>query len=134
MSIDSLLVDFNGNPGLSPSALSKFAQVAGFEIPEDYGAFLCRFDGGEGFIGGGSYLILWRLAELLQFNKEYEVDEYCPGLLLFGSNGCGDAFGFDLRAFPFPIVRVPFVGMAEDEIQVVSSSFAEFLRLLSLEG
>jgi hypothetical protein len=133
VSIDLLLIDFNGNPGVKPDALQEFERVSGILLPEDYRAILRRCDGGEGFIGDGSYLILWRISELLTFNKEYEVHDYCPGLLLFGSNGSGDAFGFDLRLDPFQIVRVPFVGMAEDEIVHLTSSFMGFLEILSRE-
>ncbi len=74
--------------------------------------------------------MLWRAEELVEMNKSYHVNEYAPGLLLFGSDGGGEAFGFDTRTDAKPIVSVPFVGMALNEARPVASNFNEFLEAL----
>ena len=63
-------------------------------------------------------------------NKAYEVAEYAPGLLLFGSDGGGEAFAFDTRSATKPIVSVPFVGMELTVTRRLASNFTEFLEEL----
>lgn len=89
-------------------------------------------DGGEGFIRPNSYAMLWKIKELLQFNREYAVLEYAPGLLLFGSNGGGKAFAFDLRAEGrSPVVSVPFIGMDLRDALPLAETFDGFLEHLA---
>ena len=66
-----------------------------------------------------------------QKDSNYEVAEYCPRLLLIGSDGCGEAFGLDYRKDEVPFVQVPFVGMDPEAIQHVGKSFSFFLNALS---
>ena len=82
----------------------------GVALPSDYLDFLRQHDGGEGFIGD-NYIVLWKAEELADFNREYEVEKYAPGILLFGSDGGGEAYGFDIQSASVPIVRIPFIGM-----------------------
>jgi len=87
-------------------------------------------NGGEGFIGEEEYLMLWSVEELPSLNEAYEVQQYAPGLLLFGSSGGGEAYGFDTRKQCFEIVRVPFIGMTWDLAQPIATSFDLFMRTL----
>ena len=72
-------------------------------------------------------VILWRVEELLEFNKAYEVADFAPGLMLFGSDGGAEAFAFDMRSASKPIVDVPFVGMQLGLARPVAANFREFL-------
>lgn len=49
----------------------------GITLPEDYVAFLRKYNGGEGFVGD-NYVIFWKADELADFNREYEVEKYAP--------------------------------------------------------
>lgn len=102
------------------------------EIPHNYYLFLLTNDGGEGFVGD-HYFILWRAADLMRYNEAYEVTKYAPGLFLFGSNGGGEAYAFDLRDPAVPIVTVPFVGLSLEYAEVFAENFeqllAEFQRI-----
>jgi hypothetical protein len=126
-----LLKKFNGNPPASREAVSEFAIATGLKVPTDYRDFLMKNNGGEGFIGDDSYLMLWRVEDLQQFNKEYEVEEYLDNVLLIGSSGGGDAYGFDIGKKPWPIIRVPFVGMEPRLVESVAPTFSEFLEVLN---
>jgi len=95
-----------------------------------YRRFMSEQDGGEGFVGG-RYLILWRTSELVTFNREYEAWKYAPGLLLFGSNGGGEAFAFDTRDNSMKVVMVPFIGMSLNDAKTVADSFDNFLSNLA---
>jgi hypothetical protein len=129
MDKDRLFAKFNANPPASAAALREFECKAGLRLPEEYVQFLRQADGGEGFIGN-AYLILWRVAELVELNRAYQVAEYAPGLLLFGSDGGGEAFAFDMRTEAKAIVAVPFVGMELELVRPFGSNFGAFLEEL----
>ena len=98
-------------------------------------AFLQSSDGGEGFVSEDEYLMLWRCSELAFLNAAYQVRDYVPGLLLIGSDGSGDAFGFDTRDSHWPVVRVPFVGWSCDVAEAVGRDFVDFIaRLCQADG
>lgn len=124
-----LLAKFNANPPVEASSIRQFEGETGLRLPEDYAQFLQQADGGEGFVGD-AYVIFWRLGELLEMNSAYQVDKYAPGLFLFGSDGGGEAFAFDMRDETKPIVSVPFIGMELKVAQPFGSNFKAFLEEL----
>lgn len=128
---EHLFLNFRGNPPADPTAIERFEADSGFRLPRDYVDFLRRSDGGEGFIGPNAYVIFWRLGELEEMNKAYQVSEYAPGLFVFGSDGGGEAFAFDNRTAEKQVVSVPFVGMELELAQKMGSTFSEFLRELA---
>jgi hypothetical protein len=129
--LDNLLKRFQKNGPASPDAVDAFEQESSVQLPIAYREFLFSANGGEGFIGSDSYAMLWKVEELLRFNREYQVDEYAPGLLLFGSSGGGEAFAFDMRREDVqPVVSVPFVGMDLSETLVLADTFDGFLEHL----
>lgn len=119
----------NCRPPATSGAIAAFERMTGKELPGDYVDFLKIADGGEGFVGK-SYVILWGVGDLVSLNQGYEVENYAPGLLIFGSDGGGEAFGFDTRTPEWPIVQVPFVGMAWELARPISASFTRFLEHL----
>lgn len=82
------------NDGASKYEISVLIRELQLELPADYLAFLEKHDGGEGFVNG-QCLIIWRTEDIIRFNREYEVIDYDPDLLLIGSNGGGEAYAFD---------------------------------------
>jgi hypothetical protein len=124
---ERLLAKFNGNPPASAASIRQLESEAGFQLPKDYAQFLQQADGGEGFVGN-AYVILWPVSELLAINRAYQVADYAPGLFLFGSDGGGEAFAFDIRASTMPIVSVPFVGMELKVARLVAADFPAFLE------
>ena len=100
------------------------------KLPSEYIEFLSASDGGECFVGD-AYVNLWGVEELATMNAAYEVRKYVPGLLIFGSDGGGEAFGFDTRNSNWPIVRIPFVGMDWSLARPVGDSFKAFLEALN---
>lgn len=120
-------LDPPADPGVV-EALSSSLKVA---IPLDYLDFLRQHNGGEGFIGD-NYIIFWKAEELADLNREYEVDKYAPGLVLFGSDGGGDGYGFDTRSAAMPIVCVPFIGMELRYATPVAKNFPDFFAQLAV--
>jgi hypothetical protein len=128
--LDDLLAEFNGNEGASLEAIKAAGDVLKVVFPNDYTAFLSATNGGEGMIGE-TYIMLWSTEELSELNTSYQVAEYAPGLVLIGSDGGGDAFAFDTRFTPWPVVRVPFVGMELACVEKIAPSFNAFLQGLA---
>jgi hypothetical protein len=122
--------DFQSNPPGTDDHLTEVETHFGCTLPLDYRRFMAAQDGGEGFVGT-QYLVLWRASELVAFNHDYQVEVYAPGLLLFGSNGGGEAFAFDTRDPFLKVVMVPFVGMSLRDAMHVADSFDAFLTRLS---
>jgi hypothetical protein len=126
----NVLEKFNCNSPVSDSEIKAFELKSSLNLPRDYVDFLKTANGGEGFVGEHSYLILWKLEQILEFNVAYEVHEYAPGLVLIGSDGGGEAFAFDTNVSPWPVVQIPFVGMDHELAQVIAPNFVSFLEFL----
>jgi hypothetical protein len=109
--------------------ISFLEKASGKKLPGDYIEFLKITNGGEGFIGE-NYIILWGIEELISQNESYEVELNAPGLLIFGTDGGGEAFGFDTRKGKWPVVQIPFVGMFWEEALHKGDSFKEFIECL----
>jgi hypothetical protein len=121
----------------SDDSIRQFVEQSGTFLPQQYVQFLKKYNGGEGFVGPNAYLMLWSIDELAEMNTAYNVNEYASNLLLFGSSGAGEAYGFDAYA-QMEIVRVPFVGMSPDLMETIASTFNDFIESLAkskpLEG
>lgn len=75
-------------------------------------------------------MIVWPVDVIAQYNQDYEVDNYNPGLVYFGSDGSGMAFAFDKRTEEMPIVMLPFISIDLEEVEKVSDTFYGFLEYL----
>ncbi len=128
--INSLLIEFQTNGQTLSGSMETVEDHFGCVFPEDYKTFLQLNNGGEGFVGE-QYLILWRVEEIIGLNREYEVAEYAPGLILFGSNGGGEAFAFDIRDKQIKIVVVPFIGMCIENVLFVAFDFNDFITQIA---
>ena len=126
----SLLVTFRCRPIASDAEIALSERQLAVQFPGDYVEFLKHSNGGEEFIGESAYVILWSTANLAEMQRAYEVDTYAPGLLIFGSDGGGEAYGFDTRVPNRPVISVPFVGMSWELARPMGTSFAEFLSRL----
>ena len=102
-------------------------------LPADFKRFHNDYGGGEGSVGG-SYLVVWPISDIEELNEVYEVEEYAPDILLFGSNGAGEGIGFDMRFDDYPVVVVPFIGMSLDAVVGVSANFDSFISKLANGG
>lgn len=118
------------NPAATPTIIETAENELRHALPADYIEFLKNANGAEGFVGKNSYIMLWKVDELAHLNRKYEVEEYAPGLLIFGSDGGGEAYGFDTRKAGWPIVRLPFIGMDWSLAIPMADSFWAFMQAL----
>src|SRR5437764_11684451 len=95
-SIDEVLLEYRTSSG--PSSLSQIqeAQAAlAMPVPPDLAEFLTSRGPGEGFAGDGSYLSITPPEGWASKHEILEAAKKWPGLLIFGSDGGGEFFGFD---------------------------------------
>ena len=120
-------------PGATDELVAAAQKQLGTDLPEQFVQFLKVTNGPEGYIGENAYVMLWEVEDLASLNAAYEVQTYAPGLLIFGSDGGGEAYGFDTRSTPWTIVRMPFIGMEWSMATQIASTFDEFLEHLRNE-
>jgi hypothetical protein len=108
--------------------LAKFEHDFGFPLPEFMRFLYDRFDGFSGNFGK-RYAILFRLDELRDQNDRYRLDSIAEGLVLFGSDGSGEAFCFT-HGVSSTIVRLPFVPMSRKYEKPISADSRQFLEAL----
>jgi hypothetical protein len=128
--VEKVISQINLKSGASFNEIEKAQLCLHITFPEDYKEFLLRSNGAEGIVGK-AYLVLWSVEEIIKLNEEYSVERFAPGLLLFGTDGGDEAYGFDTKSEMLPIVNVPFVSMSRSEIRFIGSTFDEFLISLS---
>ncbi|MHB9363348.1 SMI1/KNR4 family protein [Mesorhizobium sp. LNJC403B00] len=117
------------DPPAQAAVVDGLPASLGVTLPKDYANFLREHNGGEGFIGD-SYIIFFKAEELVDFNREYEVEKYAPGILLFASNGGGEAYGFDTHDVEMPIVRIPFIFMERKSAETIARDLAGLFAAL----
>lgn len=89
-----------------------------------------RCDGGEAEFGE-SWLRLWPIGSLVQHNEGYKTEEFAPGFTFFGSNGGGEAYGWDWRQISGSLyVVIPFISPDPDAAVPCGDTFEAFLTTL----
>lgn len=108
----------------TPSAIEAAEKFFNLKFPTDYKEFLQFSNGVEGETAD-SYLVLWSAEELVELNQAYNVKEFISNIILIGSDGAEDAFGFDTTNMT--IVKLPFIGMGHIANEKLSDTFCDFL-------
>jgi hypothetical protein len=124
--LSRFLQRFRSHPPAASEQIASVEADLGVRFPGEYAQFLRICNGGEGFVGQ-AYAVLWDVSELGALNESYESDKWAPGFLIFGSDGGGEAFGFDTRNPNWPIVQIPFVGMNWNDARPLGETFSQFL-------
>lgn len=114
-------------PRASDKAIKNLQETYGVQFPEDYISFLKSSNGSDGFVGD-AYLILMSVEEIPKLNEGYAIDEFAPGLILFGTSGGGVAYLFDIRSSTIEIVEVPFDILSLDTIKHVGFTLLDLLE------
>ena len=108
----------------TPSAIETVEKFFNLKLPTDYKEFLQFTNGLEGETAD-SYLVLWSAEELVDLNQAYNVNEFVSNIIIFGSDGAEDAFGFDTTNMT--IVKLPYIGMGHIANEKLSDTFGDFL-------
>lgn len=113
-----------------PASEATLKQLHGIDrLPQDYVDFLRQSNGAEGFVGN-SYLILFAAEAIDPINQAASVDKFAPGLTIFGSDGGGKSYAFDMRREDVAIVEFFDMDIGDEEPVFCATSFSGFLRYL----
>lgn len=117
------MINKNYPPGTSE--IQVFLSAINFKLPAGFLDFFKDTDGAE-IVGENEYYDLWRLTDMIQLNKDYEVDEYADGFFIFGSDSGDTAYCIE-KSTGF-IFDMPFIGMANEEASFKFENFNELLQ------
>jgi SMI1/KNR4 family protein SUKH-1 len=112
----------------SKAALRRLLKVR--HIPDYYVDFLNKSNGAEGFVGTVP-LFLLRAEEIDEINIAAAIDEFVPGLVIFGSDLSGISYAFDTRQEHAPIVEFFDADIGDGEEQFCANSISDFFQYLS---
>ena len=80
---------------------------------------------------GSGLVWLWPLKDVQHFSREYGFDEFAPGLLGIGSDGCGELYAIDIRDGSSGAVgNIPATSLQWEDFRQLSASFSEFAETL----
>lgn len=113
-----------------PPATFELSSVLGRLLPDDYLQFIGTANGAKGFVGK-QFLRLWNLDSLEEMNVAAGTPEFWPHLLLFGTDGGGQGFGFDFSGPALRIVEVPLESLLPEDAIEMGTSFTEFIEYLA---
>ncbi|KAA6458200.1 SMI1/KNR4 family protein [Acidobacteria bacterium AB60] len=125
--MEELFAAFHARPAATDDQVASAERALRITLPPDFIQSVKRRNGGEGLIGQ-TYVTLWDVSELGRMNRSFDPDVWAPGLLLFGTDGGNEGFGFDTRDPNLPIVQIPLVGMCWGEARPLGNTFNEFLE------
>lgn len=117
--------------GANEDQISSLNSSFSKPLPIDFLSFLKFSNGAVGMIGP-NYLEICKAEDISKLNEDYVVDTYAPGLILFGTDGGGEGYGFDYRGNDPIVVEIPFVGMDWKEARKKGDTFLDFLKNLSM--
>lgn len=119
--------------GVSSEALDAFEKQFGFVLPDGYRRFMQESNGAILFVGEaetGSRIAFFDL-NWVASNNNSDGHDY-PGYVVFGSDGGGEAYAFDIRSSTTRFVRFPSIGFGEGMIDEAGETFEELLRFAAV--
>lgn len=122
--LEKLTHNFDTVAPATTSAIETAESFFNLLLPTDYKEFLQFTNGLEGETTI-SYLVLWSAEELVELNQAYNVKEFVSNVIIFGSDGAEEAFGFDTTNMC--VVKLPFIGMGHIPNENISGTFRNFL-------
>jgi len=102
------------------------------KLPEDVKAVLREHDGGRGTLGPRKRPFeLWSIERIADECEAQEVTRAVPGLVLFGSDGGSEGYGWFPQAPGNKYGRIPLLAAGPHEFEGLGDSFAELVRALA---
>jgi len=114
---------------LAPNGASKEALDALVGLPTELRAFLELHDGGRGKVGTRP-VILWSAGQIAREAQSQEVSLSTPGLLLFGTDGGAEGYGYLSRLRERRYGRIPLIAAGAHEFESMGSTLSELLQAL----
>ena len=105
--------------------VENFLKQIDFKLPAGFIEFFKDSNGAD-ISSDENYIVLWALTDMIQLNRDYNVDEYAPDFFIFGSNGGGTAYA--VKKSTSDIYEIPFIGMSNEEAVFKNKTFSEFVE------
>ncbi|HAE58540.1 MAG TPA: hypothetical protein DCG54_03270 [Anaerolineae bacterium] len=106
--------------------IQRLVHVVGKSLPSAYLDFLRYSNGAD-----GTFINIFEIDLAIKYFEDENMNYFMPGFLVFGSNGGGEAYGYNLNAYPYEIVMMPFIGGEWDIAVHCGTDFFEFLKKAS---
>lgn len=107
-------------------------QLDKLQLPKDVRGFLEKHDGGRGTVGPRKRpLVLWGAEQIAREMDEQEVTRATPGLLLFGTDGGAEGYGFLPRLQRGKYGRISLLAAGAHEFESLGESFEELLKAIA---
>jgi len=118
--------------GASDERIAQAEEQMECKLPQDAKPFLREHDGGEGTIGPRKRPIeLWSIDRIRAECEAQEVTRAVPGLVLFGSDGGSEGYGWLPRLERKRYGRISLLAAGAHEFESLADSFEELLRALA---
>jgi SMI1/KNR4 family protein SUKH-1 len=123
---------WDGNPPAAEDDIEALVSSSPAPLPSEYVALLRLSDGGQAQLSGyPSYVRIWSARTAIEYNRDYEVQQWLPGFVGFGDNGGPDMVGFDTRfGQPYRVCAIPFAPMEWEAAIGEVTDFSAFIRQL----
>ena len=99
-------------------------------LPPDLRAFLAEHDGGRGNVGKRP-VVLWSAEQIAREAEQQEVSLAVPGLLLFGTDGGAEGYGYLSRLQRGRYGRISLLAAGAHEFESLGESLEELFRALA---
>jgi hypothetical protein len=120
-------IDTNSPP--EDNDIVTFLKGIDFVLPKGFMEFF-KVSNGANVNSEMSYVSFWPLTDMIQLNKEYQVDEYAPKFFIIGSDGGDTAYAIEKTTGY--IFEMPFIGMSNDEAVFKFKGLDDFLEYIKL--
>jgi hypothetical protein len=127
--VQKLLQSFEWNDEPASNAALESVQAELGKLPPEYLAVVRVHNGGEGFIGQGSYLRLWPVEELPENNRTL-APERPTNAILIGSDGSDKLFAVEATARGYGYFAYPQIELTSHG-KTLADSWDGFLQALS---
>ena len=118
--------------GAKPEELDAAEKETGVKLPADLRAFLAQHDGGRGTVGSRKRpLVLWSAKEIAEQAEAQEVTRATPGLLLFGTDGGAEGYGYLSQLRSGRYGRISLLAAGAHEFEGLGNSLQELLEAVA---
>jgi hypothetical protein len=126
---------WRGAPPASELTIQRLLADCGLDLPKAYLDQLRRSNGGEGDLAlEPRWVCFWPAEEVIESNRDYEVNEFLPGFFGFGSNGGGELLAFKVEsAGDWPVYMIPFIVMDETDALLIAKDCESFIQAVGWE-
>jgi hypothetical protein len=126
--LNKILNDRHRNNSCSLEEINNFITSTNWDLSKDYQKFLLWSNGGEGYIGS-NYISLWKLENIIQLNKDYQIQKYLgDNCIAFGTDGGGICYGFDY-SLQKKIFKSSLGDLDRNEKIFIANTFDEFIAI-----